>query len=217
MKKPLSPDDLELITTRTIHHYDSTAESFWEGTKDHDVTQNYAALLEAMPQRKGLRILDLGCGPGRDLAYFKGLGHSPTGLDGSQAFCEMARKHTGCDVLHQNFLKLELSRESFDGVFANASLFHVPRQELHRVLRELADALVPNGILFSSNPRGSGETWSGERYGMYLEWEEYRKELEAAGFDPLKHYYRPTGLPRERQPWLAVVSRKRETRRCEEP
>ena len=67
----------------------------------------------------------------------------------------MARKNSGCTVLHQNFLELELPTAAFDGIFANASLFHIPSQEIIRVLQELRMALVPDGILFSSNPRGS--------------------------------------------------------------
>ena len=206
--KVLSPGKLDEITSRTLRHYEDGAEGFWAGTRDHDVTQNYAAFLGALPKRPGLRLLDLGCGPGRDLLHFKQLGHEPTGLDGSTAFCEMARTHSGCAVWQQNLLKLALPPGLFDGVFANASLFHVPQQELSRVLGELRDALVPEGVLFSSSPRGGGEGWSGDRYGTYLEWDAYRTHLEHAGFQPLLHYYRPDGLPRERQPWLAVVSRK---------
>lgn len=198
---------MKAITSTTLDHYQTNAASFWEGTKDHDVTQNYEALLSALPPKKGLRILDFGCGPGRDLLYFKNMGHVPTGLDGAEAFCEMAREVSGCEVLHQNFLALSLPAASFDGIFANASLFHVPKQELVRVLSELRAALVPGGILFSSNPRGSAEGWSGQRYGTYLELEEYESLLTQAGYQILGHYYRPKGLPREQQPWLAVVAR----------
>ncbi len=205
----LSPSELDLITSRTLNHYEESAPSFWEGTREHDVTQNYSALLEALPQQKGLRILDFGCGPGRDLAFFKREGHQPIGLEGSASFCEMARKHSGCEVWQQNFLELKLPAGAFDGVFANASLFHIPQQELPRVLNQLRETLLPQGILFSSNPRGSAEGWSGERYGTYLEWDAYQKHLESAGFEPLHHYYRPPGLPRENQPWLAVVSQRR--------
>lgn len=160
-----------------------------------------------MPATKGLKILDFGSGPGRDTLYFKNAGHQPTALDGSAAFCEMAKALTGCPVLHQNFLELDLPVGYFDGVFANASLFHVPSQELPRVLKELKTAMVPNGVLFSSNPRGNGEGWSGERYGTYMEWEVYEEVLKHAGFTVLHHYYRPPGLPRSQQPWLAVVAR----------
>ena len=198
------------ITSRTIAHYDASAESFWEGTRDHDVTQNYAALLCAIEGAAPFEILDFGCGPGRDLAYFRSMGHAAVGLDGSARFVEMARAHTGCEVLHQDFLALALPPARFDGIFANASLFHVPRAELARVIAELRDALVPRGVLFSSNPRGDDtEGWSGARYGAYHTLETWRAVLTAAGFDEIAHYYRPQGRPRHEQPWLATVWRKR--------
>ena len=208
MTKLLSPKDLEAISSSTLNHYESNAASFWEGTRNHDVTQNYEALLSALPKRQGLNILDFGCGPGRDLFYFKSLGHLPTGLDGSKEFCEMSRAYSGCPVLHQNFIHLDLPSASFDGIFANASLFHVPKQELLGVLKILSYALRPEGVFFSSNPRGSGESISGGRYGHYLEFEEYESYLFAAGLKVEHHYYRPKGLPRAEQPWLAVVARK---------
>lgn len=208
MKHTFSLEEIKSLTEVTVQHYDSSAQSFWEGTKDHDVTQNYAAFLGAMPARQGLKILDFGSGPGRDTLYFKNAGHLPTALDGSAAFCEMAAALSGCPVLCQNFVSLNLPPETFDGIFANASLFHVPSQELPRVLKELRAALVPGGVLFSSNPRGSAEGWSGNRFGNYMEMEVYENFLRDAGFTPLLHYYRPDGLPRSQQPWLAVVARR---------
>ena len=121
----------------------------------------------------------------------------------------MARAHSGCEVLEQDFLRLELPSGKFDGVFANASLFHVPGQELPRVLGELRAALKPRGVLFSSNPRGNNEEgWNRGRYGAYWDYDTWRRYLVDAGFEELEHYYRPPGLPREQQPWLASVWRK---------
>jgi SAM-dependent methyltransferase len=185
------------------------ADSFWEGTRDHDVSQNYAALLDAIEGPAPFTILDLGCGPGRDLRYFRDLGHEAVGLDGAAQFVEMARRHSGCEVLHQDFLRLRLERGRFDGIFANASLFHVPSRELPRVLRELRDALKLRGVLFSSNPRGSNqEGWSGARYGCYHDLVQWRAFVTAAGFELITHYYRPPGRPRDQQPWLATVWRR---------
>ncbi|MGR9046545.1 MAG: methyltransferase domain-containing protein, partial [Gammaproteobacteria bacterium] len=195
-------EELALIEQLTLDHYQQNAEVFWLGTKDHDVSQNYAAFLAPFPMGKKLDILDFGCGPGRDLNYFRSLGHQPVGLDGSAEFCRMARKHSGCKVLEQNFLSLRLPRQSFDGVFANASLFHVPSQELPRVLSELHAALRPGGILFTSNPRGDGEGWSGKRYGHYMQLQTSAAFLEQAGFELMEHYYRPAGKPRHEQSWL---------------
>ena len=202
--------DLEEIENLTIGHYEDNAESFRIGTKDHDVSQNIAAFLGALPKGKQLDILDFGCGPGRDLNVFKQMGHRPTGLDGSKEFCKMTQKLSKFPILHQKFLHLELEDNSFDGVFANASLFHVPSLELSRVLKEIHSALRKGGILFSSNPRGSTEGWQGQRYGHYMEFEESEIYLKKNGFKILDHYYRPSGKPKELQPWLAIVSQRQE-------
>jgi len=204
-------DDRELaaITARTLGHYDRNAENFWRGTRDHDVSQNIAALLRHIEGRPPFTILDFGCGPGRDLEAFTRLGHVAVGLEGSARLAAMARGHSGCEVLAQDFLKLDLPAARFDGVFANAALFHVPAQALPRVLLELRAALKPRGVLFSSNPRGdNGEGWNGERYGAWWDLAAWRRHLVDAGYAELEHYYRPEGLPRERQPWLATVWRR---------
>ncbi len=198
-----------LVSLRTLAHYGANAESFWEGTRDHDVSQNRAALLRHIEGSPPFTILDFGCGPGRDLAYFRSVGHEAVGLDGCAAFAEMARQHTGCEVLEQDFLSLALPEGRFDGVFANAALFHVPGDAIARVLGQLHAALGPRGVLFCSNPRGDNrEGWQGERYGCYWDLERWRTLVQTAGFDEIEHYYRPAGLPREQQPWLATVWRK---------
>jgi SAM-dependent methyltransferase len=205
----LHPRDLAEIARSTLDHYNRNAEEFREGTRDHDVSQNIAALLRHIEAEPPLRLLDFGCGPGRDLKTLAGLGHVAIGLDGAERFAAMARAESGCEVWQQDFLALDLPPAHFDGVFANAALFHVPRQELPRVLRELHDTLRPGGVLFSSNPRGANEEgWSSGRYGAYHDLEAWRRYLSAAGLVELAHYYRPTGLPREQQPWLASVWRR---------
>lgn len=202
-------DDLARISRVTRDDYEQRAASFWEGTKDHDVTQNYEALLTNIEGPPPFTILDFGCGPGRDLRYFASLGHTAVGLDGTPRFCAMARAYTGCEVLEQDFLALSLPPARFDGVFANASLFHVPSSAIARVLGELRAALKPRGVLFASNPRGRDEEgWRGDRYGCFYEWESWSALVRAAGFDEVTHYYRPAGKPRDEQPWLASVWRR---------
>ena len=202
-------DDLAAITRRTISSYDAVAESFFAGTRDHDVSQNIDALLRHIEGKPPFTILDFGCGPGRDLVRFRELGHTAVGLDGSDRFVEMARSFSSAEVLHQNFLELDLGVERFDGIFANASLFHVPKAELVRVLGQLRASLLPRGVLFSSNPRGDNrEGWKGDRYGSFHDIESWRALVTSAGFEELEHYYRPAGLPLADQPWLASVWRK---------
>lgn len=204
-----SPNDWPHISRATLAHYNDHAESFWAGTREHDVRQNIDALLRHLPSTETLSILDLGCGPGRDLKAFSERGHVAIGLDGAERFVAMARSYSGCEVWQQDLLALDLPAARFDGVFANAVLFHVPGAALPQVLRALHTTLKPGGVLFSSNPRGQGqEGWQGRRYGAYHDLAAWRQHLEAAGFIELEHYYRPAGLPREQQPWLASVWRR---------
>ena len=205
----LNPQDLEKIVSLTLDHYNQRADEFWQGTRDHDVKQNIAALLQWIEGKAPFTILDFGCGPGRDLKVFSELGHIAVGLEGAAQFVTIARTYSGCEVWLQNFLKLDLPDNHFDGVYANASLFHVPSQELPRVLLELHASLKPGGVLFCSNPRGHNEEgWSGGRYGAYHDLDTWRGYVSAAGFSELDHYYRPAGLPREKQPWLASAWRR---------
>ncbi|CAI8763344.1 methyltransferase domain-containing protein [Methylococcus capsulatus] len=202
-------EPLDRISAETLGHYERNAEAFFEGTRDHDVSQNIAALLSHIRTEPPFTVLDFGCGPGRDLKAFTELGHRAVGLDGAFRFVEMARDYSGCEVWHQDFLKLDLPEEHFDGIFANATLFHVPSRELPRVLGELRAALKPEGVLFASNPRGRNEEgWNRGRYGVYHDLDTWRRFLTSAGFLELEHYYRPAGLPRDQQPWLASVWRR---------
>lgn len=201
--------DFDAIAPRTLAYYDAQAEAFRDATRDHDVRQNIDALLSHIEGAPPFTILDLGCGPGRDLAAFTARGHVAIGVEGAPTFVAMARQSSGCDVWQQDFLRLALPASRFDGVFANASLFHVPTALLPRVLGELRRALKPRGVLFASNPHGHNEEgWNRGRYGAYHDLQTWSRHLADAGFALLDHYYRPAGLPRERQPWLATLARR---------
>jgi SAM-dependent methyltransferase len=205
----VSDPDHTSISQGTLAHYDRQAQAFAEATREHDVTQNIDALLSRIEGTPPFTILDFGCGPGRDLRAFTALGHVAIGLDGAPAFVAMAREASGCDVWQQDFLKLALPAARFDGIFANASLFHVPADALPRVLRELHDTLKARGVLFASNPHGHNEEgWSRGRYGSYHDLSTWSTHVTRAGFTLLDHYYRPAGLPRDQQPWLATVWRR---------
>ncbi|MEP0837983.1 class I SAM-dependent methyltransferase [Trichocoleus sp. AS-A1] len=196
----------------TIAEYQATAESFREGTWDHDVSQNRDALVAAMPKNPG-KILDIGCGPGRDLLAFKRQGHTVIGLDATPAFVEMARQAADCEVWQQSFFNLDLPPETFDGIFANASLLHVPHSQMVKVLKDLHQALVPGGAIIISICRGDSEGYSvrptGYRFVSGWEYETLAPCLEQADFEILHHYYRPPGLPCEAQSWLVIVAIRR--------
>ena len=202
-------EEPDSVAARTLRDYAGRARQFRERTWDHDVSQNIMALLRHIEGPAPFTILDVGCGPGRDLKTFAGLGHIAIGLEGCAEFASMAREE-GMEVWEQNFLAPDLPRARFDGIFANATLFHIPGRELPRVLKQFHAALKPRGVLFSSNPRGNNEEgWYGGRYCAYHDLEGWRGFMTEAGFAELDHYYRPAGLPREEQPWLASVWRKK--------
>jgi SAM-dependent methyltransferase len=207
------PDALRRISIGTITHYRSFAQAYRRGTWHHDVSQNVAALLDAIEGAPPYRILDLGCGPGRDLITFRNLGHQPIGLDGCPEFVDMARRLAIGEVWLQDMLALDLPAEQFDGVFANAVLFHVPSRALPAVLGDLWASLKPDGVLFSSNPRGDNEEgWADQRYACFYDLPTWRRLVEGAGFVLLDHYFRPPGKPNRQQPWLATLWRKRPVR-----
>jgi SAM-dependent methyltransferase len=193
----------------TIAEYQSTAASFREGTWDHDVSQNRQALIAAMPRNPG-RILDFGCGPGRDIVAFQAEGHEAIGLDATPAFVEMAKQAGNGEVWQQNFLNLDLPDQFFDGIFANASLIHVPQAEMLRVLKDLYRSLVPQGAIVMSLARGAGEGYAdrltGQRYTSFWEYDTMAPIVEQAGFTIAHHYYRPPGLPQPMQSWVAIVA-----------
>jgi SAM-dependent methyltransferase len=202
-------DEADVIAARTLADYGRRAREFRDRTQDHDVSQNITALLRQIEGPAPFTILDVGCGPGRDLRTFAHLGHTAIGLEGCADFAAMAREE-GAEVWEQNFLAPDLPKDRFDGIFANATLFHIPGRELPRVLQQFHAALKPRGVLFSSNPRGNNEEgWFNGRYCVYHDLEGWRGFMTEAGFAELDHYYRPAGLPRERQPWLASVWRKK--------
>lgn len=193
------------ITLKTLTHYAENPLGFWEGTRNHDVSQNINALLSKIKGSAPYNILDFGCGPGRDLKAFKDLGHIAYGLEGCEEFCQMAKEYSGCEVYQQDFIDMKLASSFFDGIFANASLFHVPKENLSNVVDRLHSSLKKNGILFSSNPRGNREDLNGTRYANFMELDEYKYIVEKIGFKLIDHYYRPKGQPIENCPWLACV------------
>lgn len=194
----------------TIAAYDRMAQAYWEETQHRDLNADYDLFLSHLDGQGPLDLLDLGCGPGRDLRYFARLGHRPIGVDGSACFVEMARAYSGCPVLQQDLLALQLPAGSYDGVFASASLFHVPPEVLPAVLGVVHTVLRPLGVLLALNPRGRDEQgWLGDRFCCYYRLATWRRHLHAAGFMELACAYRPLGVPRARQQWVTTVWRKR--------
>ena len=112
---------------------------------------------------EGDTILDLGCGSGRDSLIFYELGYDVTAMDASEEMCKLAEIHTGLEVLNMTFEEMDFD-SVFDGIWACASLLHVPEKELSAILKKIARALKDSGILYMSFKLGDFEGFRGERY-----------------------------------------------------
>ena len=138
----------------TLAYYNQNADTFIEGTQNADMSGQYRLFLK-YPE-PGCHLLDLGCGGGRDSAYFASLGFQVTAVDGSEELCKRVRENYGIDARCIRFEELSF-QEQFGAVWACASLLHVKKEEMPRVLNAVSAALKPNGILYASFKYGSRE------------------------------------------------------------
>ena len=122
----------------------------------------------------------------------------------------MAHVVSGCEVWQQDLLDMTLPAANFDGVFANAVLFHVPSRALPVVLEGLHATLKSGGVLVVSNPRGQDEEgFVDGRYACFHSFKTWHRLVSCSGFALVDHYFRPPGRPRRQQPWLVTLWRKR--------
>ena len=141
------------------------------GTRDHDVSQNIAAMLQYIEGEPHFTTLDFDCGPGGETSKsLPKLGHIAGRVEGAAHSADRAPAYSGCEVLVAGILKLDLPDNYFDGVFADAALFHVSSQESPHMLLDPHASLKPGGALFSSNLHGHYEEgWNGGRYDVYYD------------------------------------------------
>ena len=138
----------------TLKYYQDNAQTFFDGTVNVDMSSLYEAFTRHLAP--GARVLDAGCGSGRDAKAFQEMGYQVEAFDASSAMVELAREHTGLPVKVMTFANVDW-KEEFDGIWCCASLLHVPAVELPGVMRRLADALKPGGVWYVSFKYGDGE------------------------------------------------------------
>lgn len=191
---------------KTQDFYNQNAAEFFEGTVAADMTQNYTLFLERLP--KGAKILDAGCGSGRDSLAFKKLGYEVIAIDGSEELCKLASEYIGQEVKHMQFQELGFENE-FDGIWACATLLHVPSQELPEVIKSLVKALKKDGVLYASFKYGEFE---GERKGRYFHdlTEEKAEELFTVSGLKVEKMWITSDVREGRgdEKWLNLIARK---------
>jgi SAM-dependent methyltransferase len=149
------------VTNSTIDFYNKNAQAYFESTVELDMSRLYAPFLERL--RPGAKVLDAGCGSGRDSLFFKSQGFKVTAFDASEEMVRLASQLLGQPVLHMTFEDLNLPDE-YDGIWACASLLHVERTQLPAVIAELAKYLKPGGVFYMSFKYGNEEYWKDGRY-----------------------------------------------------
>ena len=186
-----------------MNYYDENGQEFFDGTVNTDMTPHYDEFLRFIPE--GGHILDAGCGSGRDSKNFKELGFKVTSIDGSKKMCELASEFTGVKVRHMQFQEIDFTNE-FDGIWASASLLHVPTSEIDLVLEKLKTALKEDGTLYASFKLGDFE---GERNGRYFNdfTESAARDLfEKNGFKIIKTWLTNDARPgRQDEKWVNIL------------
>lgn len=137
--------------TKTLDYYNSNAPFFYNKLMGADLSEICQRFLKKLPGKA--HILDAGCGVGRDSKYFLGKGHKVTAFDGSREMVALACRETGLTVRHLLFQEMDF-KEIFDGVWASASLLHVPYNEMRDVYQRIHKSLKPRGIFYASYKYG---------------------------------------------------------------
>ena len=138
----------------TLDYYNKNSEEYFNSTLNVDMTNTYKPFLKLVP--KDGKILDLGCGSGRDSMNFMKLGYEVTAVDGSKELAKKASALLGKEVIASTFEELEL-KEKFHGIWACASLLHIKREDLKTVLNNLYNNLEDNGVFYMSFKYGEKE------------------------------------------------------------
>jgi SAM-dependent methyltransferase len=188
----------------TINTYDRIAASFADRYWDvvlEDALDSFAALLPSAS-----RVMDLGCGPGRDIALLRERGLQVIGLDRSTGMLREAARRVGGGLACADMRGLPLCAANLDGVWMCASLLHMPRGDAPAVLAEVYRVLRPGGNVYISVQEGQGETWAdsdgGRRFFTFFQVDELQTLLLQAGFSVRQHWKSAGG----HSIWLSVLA-----------
>jgi len=208
-ERPGSLGRVELCTAMSSTHrfYEDRAQEYFQRTASADLSHLYEVFLPHVAP--GGRILDVGCGSGRDLRACVQRGFRAMGIDGSTALTEMARSFSGAECVTMRIEEMGFDQQ-FEGVWACASLLHVPRTAIDNALDRIHHALVPGGVLFASVQEGEGERVAddGRFYALYQE-AEFLRRVEAAKFHILESWVSQDVLDQRRPiQWLNVLAKR---------
>ena len=192
--------------TDTIAYYNQNAENFVSGTLHADMSENQSRFLRHV--KPGGRILDAGCGSGRDTIAFLKAGFQADAFDASEEICRLASENTGIPVACKLFEELSGEAE-YDGIWACASLLHVKAENLPDVMMRLKRLLKPEGILYASFKEGSTERVKEGRFFHDMTAESLRALFEQTGLTVLESFFsRDVREGRNNENWVNIIGKK---------
>jgi SAM-dependent methyltransferase len=188
-----------------MNYYDDNAQEFFEDTVNADMSSHYEEFLRMLD--KNACILDAGCGSGRDSKMFKSLGYNVVAIDASAEMCRLASEYANVNVKHMKFQDIPFVNV-FDGIWASASLLHVPSSELDSVLGKLKDSLKENGVIYASFKCGDYEGLRNGRFFNDLTETLARDIFEKNEFKVLKTWQTQDSRPERDEKWVNILVRK---------
>ena len=205
--QPSSTSSTDQPGTQTLAYYDENARTFSDSTVNVEFSSMHERF-EALPS-PGARILDFGCGSGRDAKHFADAGYQVTATDGSAKLCRLARTHTGLPVRHELFQDLA-DVEAYDAIWACSSILHLPKRELPDVLAKMARAVMPGGVIYTSFKLGSFEGMRNGRYFTDLTEPAFRELLGQVESLSVEQCWTTSDVRpgRDAEQWLNLVLRK---------
>ena len=198
----------------TINSYNKTAEAYYKIVSSFELLPELEIFINKV--KKNGNILDLGCGPGHHSRVFVDNGFTVEGIDLSTEMIAIAKKEvTGANFQVMDILDLNFEKESFDGIWASASLLHIPKKNLKSVLNKLKSALTKEGVLYISLKKGEGsEILKDNRYGgvdkyyVYYRPEEINELLKIVGFEIIENEERSKRAIYDTNSWIHVFCKK---------
>ena len=207
------PADLELLpklaagmVDKNVEYYNENADSFFAGSVNADMSDSRKKFLSYLPEKA--HILDAGCGSGRDSKAFLDAEYDVVSFDASTEMCKRASELTGREVVNMRFEDMSFADE-FDGIWASATLLHVPMTELPKIMLKINAALKDGGVMYASFKYGDGTKMRGERKFSDFNEKSIVPLFENAGFTILSNEVGNDNRPgRESEMWIEVIASK---------